>query len=68
MAARAQKLDPLESQAKGEFIPYTKIQSYVAIFEDVLDQLAVLGDISADFIKADGKPVMTSLIFSITVK
>ena len=42
-------------------VPGPKSQAYIAIFEDVLDQLAVLGDISAEVKKGvDSKSVRIS--------
>jgi IQ domain-containing protein G len=38
-------------------LPPSKSQSYIAIFEDAIDQLAVLGDIASDLSKVEGKPV-----------
>ncbi|KAJ3294720.1 hypothetical protein HK104_003326, partial [Borealophlyctis nickersoniae] len=38
-------------------LPVSKAQAYIAIFEDALEQLAVLGDIAPDVGKSDNKPL-----------
>ncbi|OAJ39195.1 hypothetical protein BDEG_23059 [Batrachochytrium dendrobatidis JEL423] len=44
----------------GNTIPIPKAQAYIAIFEDALDQLAVLGDITPEAFKTDNKQLLYS--------
>ncbi|EGF76581.1 hypothetical protein BATDEDRAFT_92540 [Batrachochytrium dendrobatidis JAM81] len=50
----------------GNTIPIPKAQAYIAIFEDALDQLAVLGDITPEAFKTDNKQIsekITRILF-----
>jgi hypothetical protein len=56
-------LESLEESTIGQqtvpalnLLPAPKCQAYISIFEDALDQLAVLGDIVPEIYKGNDKP------------
>ena len=46
------------TEATQTNLPPGKAQSYIAIFEDALEQLSVLGDITPEVMKTDNKQVL----------
>jgi hypothetical protein len=46
-----------KTTSSANLLPSSKAQAYVAIFEDALDQLSVLGDITPEIMKTDNKLV-----------
>ncbi|KAL2912388.1 hypothetical protein HK105_208162 [Polyrhizophydium stewartii] len=54
------------TSSAGNLLPPAKAQAYIAIFEDALDQLAVLGDITPEVMKTDNKQLsekITKILF-----
>ena len=49
-------------QSLSNLLPYPKCQAYIAIFEDALDQLAVLGDITPEIHHKNGEKMMADNI------
>ncbi|KAJ3325120.1 Sorting nexin-3 [Boothiomyces sp. JEL0866] len=47
--------DPTNISVSGSTLPPARAQSFIAIFEDALEQLSVLGDITPEAMKSDNK-------------
>lgn len=55
-------LPPLPKQDALELLPHGKALSYVAVFEDALEQLSVLSDIVPEALKTDNKTLADKII------
>lgn len=52
---------PVSNQVAGS-LPLGRTQAYIAVFEDALEQLAVLEDITPEVLKTDNKLVRIEFI------
>ena len=56
---------PIVGQSVSNLLPPSKTQAYIAIFEDALDQLAVLGDITPEIHNKTGDKLLVDNITNI---